>query len=549
LYGNSPQEEKQEYAIKYEVIKRSTTPSINVSLNLASNAISINQSTDVYATVDVEGLYGYDLRADLNYDAGLNLTSSALDGSDADKDTLGDIPAGKSRITRLWNLNGLTIGNNTLTINVSGKRIDGEAYSAIGTAYLQVFNQSSNSGSGNITNCTAPGYEFCIAYTHSSGCDVSIATNLYENVNNIKWGQINDSFDPYVVKNYTVGWTDVDADTMYYGIDNPNGGACGPTGCNGQILPQTGSMATVLAPGIAHHEEILGHEVTLSNACWVWFLDFNPNYGANNPIYVLNCFEDSDCSIGNYCNKTGSWNQWSCVAQKSNGQSCTTDTQCSSGFCDNDGLGLSDDGWCFEPVNVTFDSQEPSYCEVSTGAGINECDEKQVGQNITLCNKASLTYFEDKCSNICEAEESGNLCRSSAYATGCTASSQCNGVVAGTGQCNLDCAYNSQPPTDPTLIYPNGGQTLLKSNLVTINWSLSTDPDNWFTSYSLDYSNNSGTTWYSIVSDYGYQNKLNDSSLQKTLNYAGNENKTIYIKIPKVANVKRATFDLTGYQS
>lgn len=45
---------------------------------------------------------------------------------------------------------------------------------------------------------------------------------MYENVNDIEWGAVNDAWDPYVIGEYSVGWTKVDADDMYYDCDGNN---------------------------------------------------------------------------------------------------------------------------------------------------------------------------------------------------------------------------------------------------------------------------------------------------------------------------------------
>ena len=249
-------------------------------------------------------------------------------------------------------------------------------------------------------------------------------------------------------------------------------------------------------------------------------------------------------------------------------------------------------GW---PYNTYFDGQETSFCEFSTDNGITDCDERQtgedlnkcvgvsyyreecssicgyqditsvfectetgcscaesacdgltIGSNITKCSSGQ-TYFADKCTSTASGEDRGdNICRSSAFGAGCIADSECNEVVAGSNNCKLDCRLN-QAPSNTTLIGPNGGGTFDKQ--VLINWTISTDPNNDFVRYDLDYSNNSGVNWYNLIQNYGYENKLNDSSPNVTLNYIGNENKTVYLRIPKNSNVLSAKIDLTGFQS
>jgi len=66
---------------------------------------------------------------------------------------------------------------------------------------------------------------------------------------------------------------------------------------------------------------------------------------------------------------------WYYTAKKSNGKPCKSDKQCISGYCDNDGVGLTDDNWCFTPYKKFFDGQEKTKCEISTGRGDYRCDE------------------------------------------------------------------------------------------------------------------------------------------------------------------------------
>lgn len=102
-------------------------------------------------------------------------------------------------------------------------------------------------------------------------------------------------------------------------------------------------------------------------------------------------------------------------------------------------------------------------------------------------------------------------------------------------------------PTNSTIIYPNGGEIFDANSTIPIEWTLSADPDNDFVTYSLSYSNDSGVNWFNIVSDYGYENKLNDSSTEKDIAFSGNENKTVYASIPKSAHVTDAYLDLSGW--
>ena len=441
----------------------------------------------------------------------------------------------------------LDILQKSTLVNISGyPRIDALA------AFSYMDQTPSPTTNGTMSNCTESGYEQCGDWTYGD-CRAKIAVNYYTSPNNIKWGFVNNSYNHYVIGNYSIGWKGTIAKQMYYNVNDPGTDGtkdCKYGGCStGDNLTNTGTKVTVNAPGIANTKLILGYNDTTTNSCWIWFNGFNPNYGTNNPLYVLNCYYDPDCSPGYFCDKTGSWNAWSCIQKYSDGQSCSLNTTCQSGYCDNDTSGgLPDNNWCFTPYNTYFDGQDVNHsCEFATGMGGAECDERQIGDNLTGCS-ANKTYFADQCNSTCYGQDrTENICRSNSFASGCTADANCNGVVAGTGDCSLSCIYiPNLPPSNISSMYPSGGENL-SGNSIIINWTASTDPNgNDFVRYFLEYSNNSGSNWYSLVSNYGYENKLNDSSVQKIISFNGNEDKTVYIKLPKKARVTNAKLTIGG---
>jgi len=159
------------------------------------------------------------------------------------------------------------------------------------------------------------------------------------------------------------------------------------------------------------------------------------------------------------------------------GSACTLDSDCTSGYCDNDGVYGTDDNWCFNPYNSYFDGEETPYCEYSAGVGLDKCDELAVGTNLYEC--VGLSYYAEECSSTCnyiditsvfECTDTGCscseplcdgrgigydlpkcswelsyfgdecapgasgrdetvLCRSSDFHNTCTANSNCNGIV------------------------------------------------------------------------------------------------------------------------
>lgn len=100
------------------------------------------------------------------------------------------------------------------------------------------------------------------------------------------------------------------------------------------------------------------------------------------------------------------------------------------------------------------------------------------------------------------------------------------------------------PSFEPQIIYPNGGETI--NELVLIRWTESTDPENMPISYEIDYTNNSGTAWHNIVSDYGIIRIFNDSSPTKQFIFIENQNISVFIDIPKNTTVTKGTLRLSG---
>jgi hypothetical protein len=93
-----------------------------------------------------------------------------------------------------------------------------------------------------------------------------------------------------------------------------------------------------------------------------------------------------------------------------------------------------------------------SICRSSAFASgctaLAECNGLTPGTNINTCNKGGQTYFADKCSSTCGGQDRDNVCRSSAFASGCTATSQCNGKSPGSdGSNDWECNSLGDPST------------------------------------------------------------------------------------------------------
>ncbi|MFH1840080.1 MAG: LamG domain-containing protein [Nanoarchaeota archaeon] len=229
------------------------------------------------------------------------------------------------------------------------------------------------------------------------------------------------------------------------------------------------------------------------------------DYSVNLPYiaitYAVPCNSNSDCSSNEYCGAdqlchADLADRVICNGITNAGTNSEEDGACISGYCDNDDVGWSDDGWCFTPYNTYFDGEETSFCEYSTGYGLSVADERTVGTNLNTCDQSGQVYFEDEVSSTCvttditsifECTDSGcscgdlecdglapqttlnycnrggesyfqddcgsnatiedydNICRSPdslGSGDGCTADSLCDGVEAGTNGCNAACVVS-----------------------------------------------------------------------------------------------------------
>jgi len=98
--------------------------------------------------------------------------------------------------------------------------------------------------------------------------------------------------------------------------------------------------------------------------------------------------------------------------------------------------------------------------------------------------------------------------------------------------------------TPPTMFYPDSEGITVNTG-TEMNWSASTGSGE-IIKYNLFYSNDSGTNWYEIILNNGYVNSLNDTNTEENITFSGDGNQTIYVEIPKYANITSATINLTG---
>jgi len=97
-----------------------------------------------------------------------------------------------------------------------------------------------------------------------------------------------------------------------------------------------------------------------------------------------------------------------------------------------------------DDISVCRSSAFASDCTASS-----DCNGIFPNTNIAKCSNGNA-YFADKCTSTCSAVDRGdNICRSSAFASDCTASANCNGISPGTWcdgntkkTCSSSCSYS-----------------------------------------------------------------------------------------------------------
>ncbi|TAL57527.1 MAG: hypothetical protein EPN86_01880 [Nanoarchaeota archaeon] len=132
--------------------------------------------------------------------------------------------------------------------------------------------------------------------------------------------------------------------------------------------------------------------------------------------------------------------------------------------CDNTKLGLDSAG----------------TCRISCGAS-SACESQLPGYDIPACGAGGKPAIHDECSPTCQAVDRADmLCRKTGVVD-CTGDSQCDGVKAGTNNCDADCKYSAPNPqcvnTAPVLISlssPSPG-SIVQGTSVTVKWAAETD--------------------------------------------------------------------------
>ena len=273
------------------------------------------------------------------------------------------------------------------------------------------------------------------------------------------------------------------------GCDSTNDNDCTDTctddeGCNdeGDLYCDTDESIIYTCGEADDGDECLDHinPLDCSDGCQCTCGDYIDPEDGNESLVGCNDGIDNDC------NGDIDENDTACDDCVPSNEPCGTEA-CCSGNCDDE------TNYCFACVECPFGGEycsgyEPGECEENCGTPTacddtpgdehttlstcdhgetyfqDECFECQL-QDIPICNSIGVCtadpecnllapdtdidgcdgggqdYFADECGSTCQVEDRDDICRSSGFHATCTASPECNGIQAGTGDCDSSCQY------------------------------------------------------------------------------------------------------------
>lgn len=95
--------------------------------------------------------------------------------------------------------------------------------------------------------------------------------------------------------------------------------SCGSSGCSASIIPSGKVvLATSPASSIPPVQFTAWDKFTSTSGAWYYsYVQFG--WLSSTDAYVLDCYHNTDCGSGSYCDKIGSWDTWTCKVDP-----CTT---------------------------------------------------------------------------------------------------------------------------------------------------------------------------------------------------------------------------------
>jgi len=170
--------------------------------------------------------------------------------------------------------------------------------------------------------CTpSSGYIVCYEQSYREGDATAYVKVQHGSITGIKKGDyyIGQAYVPYSFS----------GDKFYLYLNANNWVTCTSSGCPSysQTLSSSGNYYLVQNPGDnfigGFHFQVWDKDTDdIGNSAWAWA---GAGYlGGNFDIKSVECYDDSDCSTGKYCDKSGSWETWNCK----NAECVTDDWRC-----------------------------------------------------------------------------------------------------------------------------------------------------------------------------------------------------------------------------
>jgi cysteine-rich repeat protein len=200
------------------------------------------------------------------------------------------------------------------------------------------------------------------------------------------------------------------------------------------------------------------------------------------------------------------------------------------------GNGILESGEDCDDGNRNADDGCSAACSVEAGwscSGSPSVCIEGCGENDSVCVYGSLC-----CSGLCVA----GTCQASCVAQegeACSDDSvhsyQTDGVCDAAGACYSQILITA--PNDEGMSVDTGTE---------IAWTNDAVPAADVATYTIEYSDDSGQTWTTLVSDYGLQDQNTDGAATWQVSSTGTESHPFEIALPKVAHVVEATLQLVG---
>ena len=188
-------------------------------------------------------------------------------------------------------------------------------------------------------------------------------------------------------------------DKFYKGI-NQDWDPCNENGCSSlSTIASSGNFQLTSNPG-DHWTDcmyFMAWDRNDNSGYWAWTRTGYGWTGSGNCLNIkqVECYDNSDCGLNSYCEKSGDWTTWNCQDYE-----CMADSDCAQGyFCDKTGTIVD---WSCE-LKICDEGEERCF-----GSNLQKCENNQWVDKGIILNKCGVLCLED--SDCPENEVSDKFC-------------------------------------------------------------------------------------------------------------------------------------------